>query len=435
MLVTLVPLFDENLNVSAYSLFSQKYNFLLQPSLSGTGKNDGAAYIEGLEVIESMGWKAISSNREFFVSIGNISIFSDITSQCSAPHSHLVLMIDDTVPPTDIYVDRLMELKKLGYRLAIRGLPIHEYESSVPILKLMDYILIDSQKVDINKARIYFNRLYPELKIVVSNIKDIGTFKKLANDNNCFLFEGSFFRRPITTGSAEIEPLKTNYIQLLNLVNAKHFDLTRTVHVIKRDAALIILLLKMVNKMASDTSITSIQQAAAILGEQELKRWINTAIVKELCCDMPSEVLRIAFFRAKFAERMAPFFGLGKKSYDLFLTGLFSVLDIILDKTMEDTLRLVKVTPDMRHALADHAGIFADTLSFVTHYEAGDWQEVSRLMILNHIEMADVQEAYADSLRWYQELSSINNELPSSSNNLIRSAADETSSSLLRKIT
>ena len=55
MLVTLIPLFDETMAVQAYSLFTQKKNHLLTPSLLGTGSNDGAADIAGLDLIESIG--------------------------------------------------------------------------------------------------------------------------------------------------------------------------------------------------------------------------------------------------------------------------------------------------------------------------------------------------------------------------------------------
>lgn len=411
MLVTLIPLFDENLNVSAYSLFSQRYNFLLHPNFSGTAKNDGATYIEGLEVIEAMGWKTTSPSREFFISIGNVSIFSDIPSQCSEPHSHLVLMIDDTISPTKMYLDRLKELKKLGYRLAVRNLSIHNYNAFSPILKLMNYILIDSQKVNINKARVYFNKHYPGLKLVASNIKDIDTFKKLANNNNCFLFEGSFFRRPVTHGSNELAPLKINYIQLMNLVNKEHFDWDRISNIIRRDTEFLLLVLEMIHTMTAYSDVTSIQQAASVMGEEEFKRWINTAVIKELSSDMPNEVVRISLFRAEFAEMMAPYFGLGQKSSELYLAGLLSVLDIMLDKPMERALKMVKVSKDIRCALLNHTGTFADALSFVMHYEAGDWQEVSRLMILHHIEMDAVQKAYADTLRWYQDLTPISNEV------------------------
>ena len=51
MLATLIPLFDENMTVKAYSLFTQKKNFLLNPSFLGTGMNDGVGQIQGFELI------------------------------------------------------------------------------------------------------------------------------------------------------------------------------------------------------------------------------------------------------------------------------------------------------------------------------------------------------------------------------------------------
>ena len=75
MLVTLIPLFDKEMSVRAYSLFTQKNNYFLNPILQGTGSYDGAAYIPGLEVIESMGIETLSADKEVFVAINNISIF------------------------------------------------------------------------------------------------------------------------------------------------------------------------------------------------------------------------------------------------------------------------------------------------------------------------------------------------------------------------
>ena len=64
MLVTLIPLFDESMTVSAYSLFTQKKNYFLNPSFLGTGQFDGAAHVDGLEVIKSMGMDTISDDKE-----------------------------------------------------------------------------------------------------------------------------------------------------------------------------------------------------------------------------------------------------------------------------------------------------------------------------------------------------------------------------------
>ena len=93
MLVSLVPLFDENLAVKAYSIFTQKHNFLLNPILLGTSKHDGSPRIDGLELIEKMGIETISDNKEVFVPITNISIFSDMEQICTAPKNRLVLLL------------------------------------------------------------------------------------------------------------------------------------------------------------------------------------------------------------------------------------------------------------------------------------------------------------------------------------------------------
>ena len=193
----------------------------------------------------------------------------------------------------------------------------------------------------------------------------------------------------------------------MNLVNADDFDLTKAADIIGRDTALTILLLQMVNKMAVNSEITSIRHAAAMLGQKELKRWINTAVVNELCSDKPSEITRLSLLRAKFAENLASSFELAGKSSELFLMGLFSVLDLILDKPMDEALKLVKVSHEIEDALLSQKGALADVMEFITQYEAANWQEVSRLIVLKNLDMDRIYDAYMKSLKWYRELVSI----------------------------
>lgn len=79
----------------------------------------------------------------------------------------------------------------------------------------------------------------------------------------------------------------------------------------------------MVNRMTVNSGITTIRHAAAMLGQKELKRWINTAVVNQLYADKPSEITRLSLIRAKFAENLAPLFQLQNKTEELFLMGLF----------------------------------------------------------------------------------------------------------------
>lgn len=404
MLATLIPLFDETITVRAYSLFAQKKNYLLTPSLLGTGSNDGAATIAGLDLIESMGIETLSADKEVFVEINNISVFSDIDAQCNAPHERLVLLADHTITPDSMYVSRLKELKKKKYKTAIRKLPADQFEAYHEVLLLMDYVLLDCKKTDLDKAKMHLRKLYPNIKICAVNVNSQEDFDQLRKDGNYGLFEGHFFRVPITKGEKEVAPLKNNYIELLNLVNGEDFELTKAADVIGRDTALVISLLKMVNRMSVNSEITSIRHAAAMLGQRELKKWINTAVTNELCADKPNEITRLSLLRAKFAENLAPVFGMAGFASELFLMGLFSILDLILDRPMPEALKMVKVSKNIEDALVSQKGELAPVLDFILQYEAASWQEVSRLMVLKQFDVAHTYDAYTKSLQWYRDL-------------------------------
>ncbi len=404
MLVTLIPLFNEHLTVSAYSLYSQKKNYFLNPSLLGTGQYDGAGQVEGLEVIQSMGMETVSTDKEVFVAVSNISIFSDISSQCDAPHNRLVLLLDNRIRPEEMYINRLKELKADGYKLAMRKLEVAQFEAYKQILELLDYIFLNHNKIDITKAKIYFSKVYPNIKLCAVGISDMDTFEKLKGEGGYQFYEGDFFRMPINKGEHEVSPLKVNYIQLLNMMNSPDFELTKAADVIGRDTSLVISLLKMVNKMSRNSQITSIRHAAAMLGEKELKKWLTTAVAGELYTDKPNEITRLSLLRAKFAENLASVFEKAGLSSELFLMGLFSVLDVILDMSMEEALNIVKVFQSISDALVKGKGDFALILEFITQYEAGNWQEVSRLMVLHNLQMEQVYDAYLKALKWYRDL-------------------------------
>ena len=404
MLVTLIPLFDKEMSVRAYSLFTQKSNMFLNPILQGTGSYDGATRIPGLEVIESMGIETLSADKEVFVPVNNVSIFTDIDSQCSAPHESIVLLVDNSVKPEPMYVERIRELKEEGYKFAIRKLAVPQFEAYREILLLMDYVLLDHKKIDITKAKIYFSNVYPNVKLCAGNIQTQEIFDTLKEDGGYELYEGEFYRVPVTKGETEVTPLKINYIELLNTVNGEDFELTKAADIIGRDTALVISLLKMVNRMAVNSEITSIRHAAAMLGQRELKKWINTAVANKLYADKPNEITRLSLLRAKFAENLAPAFSLVAQAPELFLMGLFSVLDLILSKPMEEALKMVQVSKEIREALVENKGKFAPIMSFITQYECANWQEISRLMILQEIDMEQVNEAYLSSLTWYRDL-------------------------------
>lgn len=407
MLATLIPMFDKYMAVKAYSIVAQK-NDLLRDALKGSsGMWDSAMNVEGVEVIANMGLETLVDDREVFIPVSHVSLYSDIKSQGVDNPEKVVLLIDHHVEPTEPYLRRILELRKDGFRFAMRHLPLNEVGNYKSVMDLMDYVFLDHHTVDIEKARRLFHTIFPRLKLCAMDVRTHLEYDHLVKIGGFDFYEGSFFRLPKHARDKQLAPLKVTYLELLKIVNNPDFDLTAAADVIERDPALVFQLLKIVNRMTVNSGIKSVRNAAAMLGQDELKHWINTAVTKELCSDRPSEITRLSLIRARFAELLAPIFHKENLSQELFLMGLFSVLDIILERPMEEVLETISVSKSISGALLSGEGDMAEILAFIKAYEDASFQEVSRRMLLANIEMNDVYEAYLSSLSWYRDLISL----------------------------
>ena len=103
-------------------------------------------------------------------------------------------------------------------------------------------------------------------------------------------------------------------------------------------------------------------------------------------------------------EQLAPIFGLAVKSSELFLTGLFSVLDLILNLPLEEALQKVNLSQEITDALVYQKGDLAPVYRFLLAYENADWQEISRQVIVMNQTTDAVYDAYITSVQWYKEL-------------------------------
>lgn len=120
MLAALIPMFDKNMAVKAYSIVAQK-NDLLRDALKGSsGMWDSAMNVEGVEVIANMGLETLVDDREVFIPVSHVSLYGDIKSQGVDNPEKVVLLIDSHVEPTEAYLRRILLLRKDGFRFAMR---------------------------------------------------------------------------------------------------------------------------------------------------------------------------------------------------------------------------------------------------------------------------------------------------------------------------
>jgi EAL and modified HD-GYP domain-containing signal transduction protein len=404
MLATLVPLFYEDMSVASYCLYAQKENMFENPHMLVAGKYDGAGSIVGIEVFETVSEDDLVANCDIIIPINNISLFANIEQQLTGFAGRIVLLMDKSIKPEESYSKRLLDLKSKGFKLAIKDLPLNEIEQYKSMLDSFDLFLVNADSGDIVEQGKAFKKALPKMVFCAENLHSKDEFENAKNSGVYKIFEGTFFRVPINKRDTEVTPMKINYMKLMTVINQDDFNLEEVANVVAQDPALSIDLLKIANKLTINSNIRSINQATALLGQKEIRRWLNATLFNELAAGQPNEITRLSLIRARFAENLAPAFDYAMRKDELFLMGLFSLLNLILDMPMEDALSQVGVSAEIKKALINDDGIFSPQLEFLLSYEAGDWQEVSRLMVLHDIEMHVVYDSYVEALKWYGDM-------------------------------
>ena len=110
---------------------------------------------------------------------------------------------------------------------------------------------------------------------------------------------------------------------------------------IKAETSLSYRLLRYLNSpvFALISDVHSIPHALALLGERGVRKWISLIAIAAMGADKPQELLVLPLIRARLCELLAPWARLHGSADDLFLLGLLSSIDAILDMTMENVLK------------------------------------------------------------------------------------------------
>jgi c-di-GMP-related signal transduction protein len=86
------------------------------------------------------------------------------------------------------------------------------------------------------------------------------------------------------------------------------------------------------------TEVRSVRHAITLLGEVEFRRWVSIVAIVAMASDKPPELIRTALTRAFFCEEISSPIGMSPDSSNLFLMGLLSVTDAILDRPIAEIL-------------------------------------------------------------------------------------------------
>jgi len=400
--ISSVPFFDANMAVHAYRMRTHDGDKLLgiaeDHRMLGEELNAPA-----LEFVKEIGTQPFAGDNDFFVRIRKYQLLIGMPLNLQIPPDNLVCIIDKETLADNAAYAKLGILKRKGYRLAIDGFP--RAISMDTAVKVFDYVLLSCDDENFSSELKEIRPYIFKIRLVITDVPDMESFNKYSGARGVLL-SGEFYSQPIAKGRIDLSPLKINALNLLGQINDDSFDLGTAAEIIERDPALSISLLRFINAMNPDRSrkIDSIRNAVAILGQKEVKKWATIAISVGMGEDRPSEITRLSLIRAKFAENLALVFGMPVKSGILFISGLFSLLDVILQMPLDKALDEVAASGEIRAALLDNKGQLSEVMKLIFAYEHANWHRTTIIMVRNGIDIEDLTKAYLDSLYWYRQL-------------------------------
>lgn len=265
------------------------------------------------------------------------------------PSDQVVVEIRETVAADDSVVEACQQLKQEGYAIALDNfMPGDARESLAPCA---NFIKVDHKKVSLEQCSALIKQYGQEsCRMVAQRVETRQDFS-LVRKTGFTQFQGYFFREPERMRARQIPANQAVYLRLLQAISKPEMDLVEVEDLIKREAGLCYRLLRYLNSPALglSTSVQSIRHALALLGEREASRWIRMAATLVMGQEKSSDLVLSSLVRARFCELIAPKVSHGKS--DLFLLGMLSLRDAILEVPMGVVMEGIPLDPILKRSL------------------------------------------------------------------------------------
>jgi EAL and modified HD-GYP domain-containing signal transduction protein len=321
------------------------------------------------------------------------------------PKDSAVIELLENIEPEPDIIDACRRLRDSGYTLALDDFVYDpKYE---PLLELAHIVKVDFMISDLAERKKMADRFLPRgIKLLAEKVETLAEFEQ-AKEMGYSYFQGYFFSKPTIVTGTTIPESKIAKLSLLQEVSRMPFDFNRVESVVKRDVSFSYKLLKMVNSSAFGLrqEVRSIKQALVLLGEKNVRKWASLVTMACMGDDKPAELVLSSVIRGKFFENMAPLVGFGGREQDMFLLGLFSLIDAITDQPMTSILSEIPLVDDVKQVLLGSLpGRLSDTYDTLLAYEGADWDRFITLGNEIKLDESKVPPVYTEAIEWGHEI-------------------------------
>ena len=319
------------------------------------------------------------------------------------PTGQTVVEILESVPVDDLVIDACQRLKSAGYLLAL-----DDYVANDPregLVEHVDLLKVDFEMTTREEQTQLAKRFGANGKQMLAEKVETQDQFASALKMGYVYFQGYFFRRPEVVRTREIPSNHANYLRLLAAVSREELDLRELEQMIKTEASVLYRLLRYLNSpvFGMRNEVHSIRHALAILGEREIRRWIRLVALVSAGLLKSSDLLLSALVRARFCELVS--MKIPRPQSDLFLVGMFSMMDAILEIPISEILAKVALDKDTKNVLSGGGGRLQPVYDLMVAQEAGDWERARESACSLRISESEAGEMWWQAMQWARQVS------------------------------
>lgn len=319
------------------------------------------------------------------------------------PPKRTVLEVLRTVTPSNEMIARCQDLRNQGFKISLDNPQLNA--DSAALLTCADYIKIDIQTVDINQVSKLFNQFHTSsVQMIAEKVETEQQFED-CKKIGFRVFQGFHFARP-ETFTAKV--INASFDSVLNILNTVSQD--AEINVIeagfKKDTALSFKLLRYINSVGFGLSceIQSINHALTILGRKQLYRWLTLLMVTAGENSTPPALMKTSITRGRLTELLGESYFEKHDRDNLFIVGVFSLLDAILKMPMEKVLEKIQLPDTVTEALLRREGIYGPFLQLTEACEEANSEKLLEIAELLQLEASKVNECHISALAWVETL-------------------------------
>ena len=354
-----------------------------------------------VNTLNDMGAQWLLGDKLAFINVNEEMLHSEYLELL--PPERTVLEILKSVTLTDPVVARCKELRAQGFKIALDN---HEITETIfQLLSCVDYLKIDTLAFGLERAAEIFN-LYnsSRLKLIAEKV-ETRTQQEALQKIGYQYFQGFYFAYPETLSAKIINPSYTAVLNLLNLVSrdAENNEIEKG---FKVDTALSFKLLRYINSIGFGLSceIQSINHALSILGRKQLYRWLTLLMVTAGKNSATSALMKTSITRGRFSELLGSSYFEKQERDNLFVVGIFSLLDSILEMPMELVMEKIHLPETVTDALMTREGIYGPFLQLAEACEGADEKRIVELAESLQFDPDKVNECHIAALAWVEAL-------------------------------